>query len=110
MFNTSQRWKHKQLFPWLLVVVIGSIYMWHFDNQNNDFQVFYKAGLAFRDGVNPWDNQPDPNAMYLNGSSTLLLFSILSFFPLEWAIFSIRALSLISVVFAIMYTKFPSHN
>jgi hypothetical protein len=110
MFKSPLHWSRTKLFPWLLVFVVGAIYMWHFDNQNNDFQVFYEAGLAFRDGVNPWGGQPNPNAMYLNGSSTLLFFSILSFFPLEWAIFSIRALSLVTVVFAIIYARNTVHK
>jgi len=110
MFKSPLHWSRTKLFPWLLVFVVGAIYMWHFDNQNNDFQVFYEAGLAFRDGVNPWGGQPNPNAMYLNGSSTLLFFSILSFFPLEWAIFSMRALSLVTVVFAIIYARNTVHK
>jgi len=110
MFKSPLHWSRTKLFPWLLVFVVGAIYMWHFDNQNNDFQVFYEAGLAFRDGVNPWGGQPNPNAIYLNGSSTLLFFLFLSFFPLEWAIFSIRALSLVTVVFAIIYARNTVHK
>ena len=105
MFEMAHIPKPRQTLPWLIVVGVGIVYMWHFNNLNNDFQVFYKAGIDFRDGVNPWDSQLDPNAMYLNGSSTLFLFAILSFFPLEWAIFFIRALSLIAVVISVNYAR-----
>lgn len=101
MFEIKNNLNLKQILPWCLLVAVGAVYMWHFNNLNNDFQVFYKAGLDFRNGINPWANRLDPNAMYLNGSSTLMLFSILSFFPIEGAIFFVRALSLLMVAFAI---------
>ena len=66
MFEMAHIPKPRQTLPWLIVVGVGIVYMWHFNNLNNDFQVFYKAGIDFRDGVNPWDSQLDPNAMYLN--------------------------------------------
>lgn len=110
MFEIKNNLKLKQILPWCLVVVVGAVYMWHFNNINNDFQVFYKAGLDFRNGVNPWGNRFDPNAMYLNGSSTLMLFSILSFFPLEGAIFFVRVLSLVMVVFSIFYVPNLVHK
>ena len=105
MFEIKNSLRLKQILPWCLVVVVSALYMWHFNNLNNDFQVFYKAGQDLRNGVNPWGNRFDPNAMYLNGSSTLILFSILSFFPLEVAIFFVRALSLVMVAFAIIYVR-----
>jgi hypothetical protein len=108
MFEITK--KLKQILPWCLVVVVSSVYMWHFNNLNNDFQVFYKAGLDFRNGVNPWGSRLDPNAMYLNGSSTLILFSILSFFPLEGAIFFVRVLSLVMVAFSIFKVRNLLHR
>ena len=110
MFEITLNAKLKLIFPWLLVVLLGLIYMWHFNNLDNDFQVFYKAGLDFRDGINPWRNQIDPNALYLNGSSTLILFSILSFFPLEWAILLVRILSLVTIVSAIFCVRDLLHK
>jgi hypothetical protein len=110
MFKIKNNLKLKRILPWCLVAAVGLIYLWHFDNSNNDFQVFYNAGLDFRDGVNPWDSQLDPNAMYLNGSSTLILFSILSFFPLEWAIFFVRILSLAMVAASIYYVRNLLHK
>lgn len=110
MFEITNKLRLKQILPWCLVVVVGAVYMWHFNNLDNDFQVFYKAGLDFRNGVNPWGNRLDSNAMYLNGSSTLILFSILSFFPLEGAIFLVRALSLVMVAFSIFYVRNVVHR
>jgi len=110
MFEVTQYSKVKQIVPFLLVAAVGLIYLQHFDNLNNDFKVFYNAGLDFRDGVNPWDSQLDPNAMYLNGSSTLILLSILSFFPLEWAIFFVRALSLTMVAVSIYSIRNLPHK
>ena len=105
MFEIKNNLNLKQILPWCLLVAVGAVYMWHFNNLNNDFQVFYKAGLDFRNGINPWANRFDPNAMYLNGSSTLMLFSILSFFPIEGALFFVRALSLVMVAFAIFFVR-----
>lgn len=110
MFEIKNQLKLKQILPWCLVVVVSAVYMWHFNNLNNDFQVFYKAGLDFRNGINPWGNRLDPNAMYLNGSSTLILFSILSFFPLEGAIFLVRAASLVLVISSILYARNFAHR
>jgi hypothetical protein len=110
MFEVAQYSKLRQIVPFLLVAAVGLIYLWHFDNLNNDYQVFYNAGLDFRDRVNPWDNQLDPNAMYLNGSSTLILFSILSFFPQEWGIFFVRSLSLAMVAISIYYVRNLLHK
>jgi len=110
MFEIKNNLNLKQFLPWCLLVAVGAVYMWHFNNLNNDFQVFYKAGLDFRNGINPWANRLDPNAMYLNGSSTLILFSILSFFPLESAIFFVRAASLVLVVFSIFYVRNFAHR
>ncbi len=105
MFEIKNNLSLKQILPWCLLVAVGTVYMWHFNNLNNDFQVFYKAGLDFRNGINPWANRFDPNAMYLNGSSTLMLFSILSFFPIEGALFFVRVLSLVMVAFAIFFVR-----
>lgn len=110
MSKLTRRQELKQVFPWLIVAAVVTIYMWHFNNLNNDFQVFYKAGIDLRDGVNPWGSRIDPNAMYLNGSSTLILFSLLSLLPLEWALFFVRLSSLTLVALAVFFGRNLSHK
>jgi hypothetical protein len=105
MFETVYRRKLRQVLPWLIVAAIGAIYLWHFDNQNNDFQVFYKAGIEFRDGVNPWTRRIDPNALFLNGPSTLILFSFLSLLPQELALFLVRITSLLMVMLTVNFVR-----
>lgn len=105
MFDPTHQLRLKQVFPWLFVVAIGFIYLWHFDNTNNDFQVFYRAGMEFRSGINPWNTYLETGAYYLNGGSTLLLLSSLSIFSIDTAILILRITNLIIVIFVIMRSR-----
>jgi hypothetical protein len=105
MFNPAQQSRIKQFFPWLFVIAISFVYLWHFDNTNNDFQVFYRAGLEFRSGINPWNTYLETGAYYLNGASTLLLLSGLSIFSLDTAILILRLANLILVIFVIVRSR-----
>jgi hypothetical protein len=110
MSKLARRQDLKQVFPWLIVATVATIYMWHFNNLNNDFQVFYKAGIDLLDGVNPWGSRIDQNAMYLNGSTTLILLSLLSLLPLDWALFVVRLSSLTLVALAVFFGRNLSHK
>jgi hypothetical protein len=110
MSDLTRRPGLKLALPWLVVAAIATLYMWHFNNINNDFQVFYKAGIDLRNGINPWENRVDPNAMYLNGSSTLIFFSLLSLLPLDWALFFVRLSSLTLVALAVFFGRDLTHK
>lgn len=83
---------------WGVSFLISLLYMIHFQNTNNDFQVFMKAGEYFLARENPWSKFTDPNAMYLNGAGTLILSSLLSLVPIEYGLMMLRVSNILAIL------------
>jgi hypothetical protein len=90
IFNLNLRTLRHTLPLWALSLFISILYLFHFQNINNDFQVFIKAGEYFLKKENSWSMFTDPNAMYLNGAGTLIFSSVLSLVPVNYGILLIR--------------------
>jgi hypothetical protein len=95
----------KSHFWSFVAVALTGIYLLHFTNTNNDFQIFYKAGRALLSGDDPWKVSTDPYAMYLNGPITGSILAFLSLLPLSFSIFLVRLGSLAGILVA--FTIFP---
>lgn len=57
-----------------------------------------EAGKYFLQRENSWSEFTDPNAMYLNGSSPLILSSLLSIFPIQIGILILRITNILATL------------
>ena len=57
-----------------------------------------EAGKYFLQRENSWSKFTDPNAMYLNGSSPLILSSLLSIFPIQIGILILRITNILAML------------
>ena len=85
---------------WVLGFLVSILYLFHFQNSNNDFQVFMKAGKYFLEKENSWRKFVDPNAMYLNGAAPLILSSILSLIPVKYGLLLVRTMNILVMLAA----------
>lgn len=97
-YNPRLRSRMTEVSMWVVGILISILYLFHFQNTNNDFKVFMKAGEIFLERGNPWVSFTDPNAMYLNGSATLIFSSLLSFMPIEFALFLVRIANILAML------------
>jgi hypothetical protein len=84
---------------WAIFVVIAFATLAHFQNQNNDFRVFWNTANSFLRGENPWKLSRDPNAMYLNGAATLFIYLPFGALPYSIALSLLRILNILSLLY-----------